>query len=167
MRNRLPFLLDKRQCAAIAMSRRETTDLSFVADRVQPQTWTLFQVLRTRMRQMKGVTMRVEYEKHSREPTPVFYFEKRQLFQVHARGEEINATFHADQRARSKIIEDQSLDWRLRDQVNKRTWAAFTLKCSKDLVPFMDLVRAKYEHINHEAALKLEQQPVGLDLTPV
>lgn len=149
------------------MSRRETTDLSFVADRVQPQTWTLFQVLRTRMRQMKGVTMRVEYEKHSREPTPVFYFEKRQLFQVHARGEEINATFHADQKARSRIIEDQSLDWRLRDQVNKRTWAAFTLKCSKDLVPFMDLVRAKYEHINQETSLRQEQQPVELALTPI
>ncbi|HEX4920993.1 MAG TPA: hypothetical protein VFV92_09670 [Candidatus Bathyarchaeia archaeon] len=144
----------------------ETTDLSFVADRVQPQTWTLFQVLRTRMRQMRGVTMKVEYEKHSREPTPVFYFEKRHLFQVHARGEEINATFHADQKARSKIIEDQSLDWRLRDQVNKRTWAAFTLRCSKDLVPFMDLVRAKYELLNQEASIKQEQPSASLEITP-
>jgi hypothetical protein len=108
------------------------------------------------MRQMKGVTMKVEYEKHSREPTPVFYFEKRQLFQVHARGEEINATFHTDQKARMKIIEDQSLDWRVRDQVNKRTWAAFTLKCSKDLVPFMDLVRAKYDLLNQESSVKQE-----------
>ena len=106
---------------------------------------------------MKGVTMKVEYEKHSREPTPVFYFEKRQLFHVHARGEEINATFHADQKARTSIIENQSLDWRLRDQVNKRTWAAITLKTSKDLAPFMDLVRAKYDLFNQESSIKQEQ----------
>ncbi len=140
----------------------ETTDLSFVADRVQPQTWTLFQSLRTRMRQLKGVTMKVQYEKESREPTPAFYYENRLLFHVHARGEEINATFHTDQRARNRIVEDQSLDWRLRDQVNKRTWAAFTLRNPKDLAPFMDLVKAKYEHINQEATGKQpELRPIA------
>ena len=96
--------------------------------------------------------MKVQYEKHSREPLPVFYYENRQLFNLHARGEEINATFHADQKARTKITEDQSIDWRLRDQVNKRTWTEFTLRSSKDLVPFMDLVRAKYELINQEVS---------------
>ena len=139
------------------MSRMETTDLSFVADRVQPQTWNLFQVLRTRMRQFKGVTMKVQYEKHSREPIPAFYFENRQLFNVHARGEEINATFHTDQRARSRITENLSIDWRMRDQVNKRTWAAFTLRSSKDLVPFMDLVRAKYDLLTQETSGKEEE----------
>ena len=134
------------------MSRIETTDLSFVADRVHPQIWTLFQSLRSRMRQLKGVAMKVHYEKNSGEATPVYYYENRLLFHLHARGEEINATFHADQKARERIVEDQSLDWRLRDQVNKRTWAAFTLRTSKDLGPFMDLVRAKYEHINQEMA---------------
>ena len=100
--------------------------------------------------------MKVQYEKHSREPTPVFYYENRLLFQLHARGEEINATFHADQKARSRIIEDQSIDWRLRDQVNKRTWAAINIKTSKDLVPFMDLVRAKYDLIAQESSGKVE-----------
>src|SRR6266699_3946611 len=134
------------------MPHIETTDLSFIADRVQPQTWTLFQVLRTRMRQMKGVTMKVQYEKHTREPIPAFFYCSRQLFHVHARGEEISATLHADQKARTKIAEDQSIDWRARDQVKKRTWAAFTLRSSKDLVPFMELVRAKYDMINQEAS---------------
>jgi len=101
------------------MPHIETTDLSFIADRVQPQTWTLFQVLRTRMRQMKGVTMKVQYEKHTREPIPAFFYGSRQLFHVHARGEEISATLHADQKARTKIVEDQSIDWRTRDQVKK------------------------------------------------
>jgi hypothetical protein len=132
----------------------QTTDLSFVADRVQPQTWTVFQSLRTRMRQLKGVTMKVEYEKQSREATPGFFYENRLLFHVHARGEEINATFHADQRARNRIVEDQSLDWRLRDQVNKRTWTAITLRNLKDLAPFMDLVKAKYDQIGQEATGK-------------
>ena len=139
----------------------ETTDLSFVADRVHPQTWTLFQVIRSRMRQMRGVKMKVQYEKHSREPIPAFFYENRKMFHLHARGEEINATFHADHKARNKIIEDQSIDWRMRDQVNKRTWAAFTLRSSKDLVPFMDLVRAKYELINQEASDKQDDpQPI-------
>jgi len=114
------------------------------------------------MRQLKGVTMKVQYEKESREPTPAFYYENRLLFYVHARGEEINATFHADQRARNKIVEDQSLDWRLRDQVSKRTWAAFTLRNLKDLAPFMNLVKAKYEHINQEATGKQpELRPIA------
>ena len=144
------------------MSRMETTDLSFVADRVHPQTWTLFQSLRSRMRQLRGVTVKVEYEKHSGEATSAYYYENRLLFHLHARGEEINALFHADQRARVRIVEDQSLDWRLRDQVSKRTWAAFTLRTSKDLGPFMELVKAKYEHINQEATgIQPEIRPVA------
>jgi hypothetical protein len=94
--------------------------------------------------------MKVQYDKQSGEATPGYYYENRLLFHLHARGEEINATFHADQKARTRIVEDESLDWRLRDQVNKRTWAAFTLRTSKDLGPFMELVKAKYEHINQE-----------------
>ncbi len=144
------------------MSRTETTDLSFVADRVQPEIWTLFQAIRTRMRQMRGVTMEIRYEKPSREPTPAFLYENRQLFNLHARGEEINATFHADQKVRDRVVQDESIDWRLRDQVNKRTWAAFTLRCSKDLAPFMELVRAKYDHINQEVTGKpQEERPVA------
>jgi len=156
--NNIPFLVDYRHNEATRMPHIETTDLSFIADRVQPQTWTLFQVLRTRMRQMKGVTMKVQYEKHTREPIPAFFYGSRQLFHVHARGEEISATLHADQKARTKIVEDQSIDWRARDQVKKRTWAAFTLRSSKDLVPFMELVRAKYDMINQEASGKQEEQ---------
>lgn len=140
----------------------ETTDLSFVADRVHPQTWTLFQSLRSRMRQFRRVTVKVRYDKMSGEPTSAYYFENRLLFDLHARGEEINAIFHADPRARVKIIEDESLDWRMRDQVNKRTRSEFTLRTSKDLGPFMDLVRAKYEHINQEAAgIQPEIRPVA------
>src|SRR5437588_12639423 len=103
------------------MPHIETTDLSFIADRVQPQTWTLFQVLRTRMRQMQGVTMKVQYEKQTIVPIPAFFYGSRQLFHVHARGEEISATLHADEKTRTKIVEDQSNDWTTREQVNNRT----------------------------------------------
>ena len=106
--------------------------------------------------------MKVQYEKHSREPIPSFYYGSRQLFHVHARGEEISATIHSDQKARNRIVEDQSIDWRAREQGSKRTWAAFSLRSSKDLVPFMELVRAKYEMINQEATGKQdEQRPVA------
>ena len=106
--------------------------------------------------------MKVQYEKHSREPIPSFYYGGRQLFHVHARGEEISATIHSDQKARTRIVENQSIDWRARDQVSKRTWAAFSLRSSKDLVPFMELVRAKYEMINQEATGKQDaQRPVA------
>ena len=145
------------------MSRREATDLSMIADRVQPQTWSVFQGLRTRMRQLRGVTMKVQYEKHSREPIPSFYYGNRQLFRVHARGEEISATFHTDYKARNRITENQSLDWRVRDQVKKRTWAAFTLRSSKDLGPFMDLVRAKYALIDEELSGRpVEERPMAI-----
>lgn len=145
------------------MPRIETVDLSFIADRVHPQTWSLFQALRTRMRQLKGVTMKVQYEKHSREPVPAFYFGNRQLFHLHARGEEISATFHTDFKARSKITENQSLDWRLRDQVKKRTWAAFSLRSSKDLGPFLELVRAKYALIDEElSGRQVEERPIAV-----
>jgi len=144
------------------MARAETTDLSFVADRVHPEIWALFQTIRTRMRQMRGVSMEIRYDRPSREPTPAFLYENRQLFNLHARGEEINATFHADQKVRDKVVQDESIDWRLRDQVNKRTWAAFTLRCSKDLAPFMELVKAKYDHINQEILGKApEERPVA------
>src|SRR5215472_1736757 len=140
------------------MARAETTDLSFVADRVHPEIWALFQTIRTRMRQMRGVSMEIRYDRPSREPTPAFLYENRQLFNLHARGEEINATFHADQKVRDKVVQDESIDWRLRDQVNKRTWAAFTLRCSKDLAPFMELVKAKYDHINQEILGKAPEE---------
>jgi hypothetical protein len=144
------------------MSRKETTDLSFVADRVHPQTWTLFQSLRSRMRSLRGVTFKVKYQKNSGEAMFAYQYEKKLLFHLHARGEEINATFHSDQRARVRIIEDQSLDWRLRDQVSKHTRADIILRTSKDLGPFMDLVKAKYEHINQEAAgIQPEIRPVA------
>src|SRR5437660_12581296 len=107
---------------------------------------------------MKGLTMQVQDETHTREPIPACFYGSRQLFHDHARGEEISATLHADEKARTKIVEDQSIDWRTRDQVKKRTWAAFTLRSSKDLVPFMELVRAKYDMINQEATSKEEEQ---------
>ncbi len=145
------------------MSRRETTDLSMIADRVQPQTWSVFQGLRTRMRQLKGVTMKVQYEKQSREPVPSFYYGSRQLFHVHARGEEISATFHTDYKARNRITENESLDWRMRDQVKRRTWAAFTLRSSKDIGPFMELVRAKYALIGEElTGRQVEERPMAI-----
>lgn len=145
------------------MSRIEITDLSMIADRVQPQTWSVFQGLRTRMRQFKGVTMKVEYEKHSREPLPSFYYANRQLFQLHARGEEISATLHTDNNARNRIAEDQSLDWRLRDQVRRRTWAAFSIRSSKDIGPFVELVRAKYALIGEEiSGKKTEERPIAV-----
>ncbi len=145
------------------MPRKETLDLSIIADRVQPQTWSVFQALRTRMRQLKGVTMKVQYEANSQEPVPAFYYESRQLFHLHARGDEISATFHTDYKSRLRIVEDQSIDWRLREQVRRRTWAGFTLRSVKDLGPFMDLVRAKYQLINEETTgKKAEERPVAV-----
>src|SRR2546425_12470263 len=99
------------------MPHIETTDLSFIADRVQPQTWTLFQVLRTRMRQMKGVIMKVQYEKHTRQQIPAFFYYSRQLFHVHDRGEEITATIHSDKKVRTKIAEDHTIDCNNRNEV--------------------------------------------------
>jgi hypothetical protein len=114
------------------------------------------------MRQLRGVTVKVKYERNSGEAMFAYQYEKKLLFHLHARGEEINATFHTDQPARDRIVEDQSLDWRLRDQVGKRTRPAFTLRTSKDLGPFMDLVRAKYEHISQEASgMTPEVRPVA------
>src|SRR5437879_10064060 len=71
-----------------SLPRKETLDLSMIADRVSPQTWSLFQALRTRMRQLKGVSMKVLYEKHSSESTPAFFYEGRQLYHLHLRGSE-------------------------------------------------------------------------------
>ncbi len=107
--------------------------------------------------------MKVQYEPHSREPVPSFYYEGHQLFHLHARGEEISATFHTDYKSRLKIVDNQGIDWRLREQVRKRTWAAFTLKSVKDLGPFMELVRAKYQLINEETTGKpSEARPVAV-----
>ena len=123
----------------------------------------MFQALRTRLKQLKGVTMKVQYEAHSREPVPAFYYEGRQLFHLHARGDEISATFHTDYKSRLRIVDDQMIDWRLRDQVRKRTWAAFTLKSVKDLGPFMELVRAKYQLINEEVKGKpADARPIAV-----
>ncbi len=145
------------------MPRRESPDLSTIADRVHPQTWSVFQALRTRMRQLKGVTMKVQYETHSREPVPAFNYEGRQLFHLHARGDEISATFHTDYKSRLRIVENQTIDWRLREQVRKRTWAAFTLKSVKDLGPFMELVRVKYQLINEEITGKpVDARPIAV-----
>ncbi len=107
--------------------------------------------------------MKVQYETHSREPVPGFYYEGRQLFHLHARGDEISATFHTDYKSRLRIVENLAIDWRLREQVRKRTWAAFTLKSAKDLGPFMELVRAKYQLINEEITGKPpETRPVAV-----
>src|SRR2546425_1245518 len=115
------------------LPRKETLDLSMIADRVNPQTWSLFQALRTRMRQLKGVSMKVLYEKHSSESTPAFFYEGRQLYHLHLRGSEMSATFHTDFKSRLRLTENQTIDWRLRDEIRKRTWAGFAFQSSKDL----------------------------------
>ncbi len=145
------------------MPRKETLDLSMIADRVHPQTWSLFQALRTRMRQLKGVSMKVLYEKHSSESTPAFFYEGRQLFHLHLRGMEISATFHTDFKSRLRLTENQSIDWRLRDEIRKRTWAGFAFENSKDLGPFMELVKAKYQIIAEETGAKpREERPIAV-----
>ena len=145
------------------MPHKESPDLSTIADRVSSQTWSVFQALRTKMRQLRGVTMKVQYEVNSHEPVPAFYYEGRQLFHLHARGNEINATFHTDYKSRLRILEDQGIDWRLREQVRKRTWAGFSLQSVKELGPFMDLVRAKYRLINEETkGRKSEERPIAV-----
>ncbi len=106
--------------------------------------------------------MKVQYESHSREPVPAFYYEGRQLFHIHARGDEISATFHTDYKSRVRIVENQNIDWRLREQVQKRTWAGFTLRSVKDLGPFFDLVRSKYQLINEEITGKKEERPIAI-----
>ncbi len=102
--------------------------------------------------------MRVLYEKYSSEPTPAFFYEGRQLFHLHARGNEISATFHTDFKSRLLLTENQAIDWRLRDQIRKRTWAGFTLQSSKDLGPFMELVKAKYQIIGEEVGVRQRQE---------
>jgi hypothetical protein len=145
------------------LPRRDNPDLSIIADRVLPQTWSLFQSLRTKMRQLRGVEMRVQYETNSNEPVPFFTYQGRQLFHLHVRGNEINATFHTDLKSRLRIVENQGIDWRLRDQVKKRTWAGFSLRSSKDLGPFMELVRAKYKLIDEEITGKRsEERPIAV-----
>ncbi len=145
------------------MPRRDSPDLSLIADRVQPQTWAVFQALRTKMRQLKGVEMKIQYESNSNEPVPSYFYQGRQLFHVHVRGNEINATFHTDLKSRLKITDDQGIDWRLRDQVRKRTWAGFSLRSVKDLGPFIELVRAKYRLIEEETTGKRsEERPIAV-----
>lgn len=145
------------------MPRTLTLDLSSIADRVHPQTWSLFQTIRTRMRQMKGVTMKLDYDKQSRESVPAFYFGNRQLFHLQARGEEINATMHADCKSKNRLVENESLDSNLRDQVRKNTWTEVTLRCSKDLPPFIDLVKAKYALMTEDLTNRpMEEAPSRL-----
>ena len=133
-----------------------------IADRVSPQTWSLFQALRTRMRQLKGVSMKVLYEKHSSESIPAFFYEGRQLFHLHLRGVEMSATFHTDFKSRVRLTENQGIDWRLRDEIRKRSWAGFAFQSSKDLGPFMELVKAKYQIIGEEAGGKpREERPIA------
>ena len=144
------------------LPRKETLDLSMIADRVTPQIWSLFQALRTRMRQLKGVSMKVLYEKHSNESLPAFFYEGRQLFHLHLRGGEMSATFHTDFKSRVRLTENQSIDWRLRDEIRKRTWAGFAFQSSKDLGPFMELVKAKYQIVGEEAGGKpREERPIA------
>src|SRR5438445_7193372 len=102
-----------------SLPRKETLDLSMIADRVNPQTWSLFQALRTRMRQLKGVSMKVLYEKHSSESTPAFFYEGRQLYHLHLRGSEMSATFHTDFKSRLRLTENQTIDWHHRDDIRK------------------------------------------------
>ena len=114
------------------------------------------------MRQLRGVTVKVKYEKQSGEATSAYYYQNRLLFNLHARGEEINATFHSDQQDRVRIVGDESLDWKFRDQASKHTRAEFTLRTSKDLGPFMELVKAKYEHINQQiTGIQPEIRPIA------
>ena len=114
------------------------------------------------MRQLKGVSMKVLYESNSGEPTPAFFYEGRQLFHLHARGREMNATFHTDFKSRLRLTENQAIDWRLRDEIRKRTWAGFAFETSKDLGPFMELVKAKYQIIAEEAGGKpREERPIA------
>jgi hypothetical protein len=115
------------------------------------------------MRQLKGVTMKLDYDKQSREPVPAFYYGNRQLFHLQANGEEIHAVVHADYKAKTRIVENQSLDWHLRDQVKKGNWTEFILRSSKDLPPFIDLVRAKYDLMTEDLTAKpLEETPIAL-----
>jgi len=82
---------------------------------------------------------------------------------LHARGNEISATIHTDYKSRLKIVEDEAIDWRLRDQVRKRTWAGFSIQSVKELGPFMELVRAKYQLINEEVkGKKSEERPIAV-----
>lgn len=115
------------------------------------------------MRQLKGVEMKILYERNSNEATPAFLYQGRQLFHVHASWSEIDATFHTDFKSRVRLTENQSIDWRLRDEIRKRTWAGFTLQSSKDLGPFMELVRAKYQIIAEEAGIRQrEERPIAV-----
>ena len=114
------------------------------------------------MRQLKGVSMKVLYEKNSAESIPAFFYQSRQLFHLHLRGSEMNATFHTDFKSRVRLTENQSIDWRLRDEIRKRTWAGFSFQSSKDLGPFMELVKAKYQIIAEEAGAKpREERPIA------
>src|SRR5207245_10413953 len=122
-----------------------------IADRVNPQTWSLFQALRTRMRQLKGVSMKVLYEKHSSESTAAFFYEGRQLYHQHLRGSEMSATFHTDFKSTRRLTEHQTIDWRLRDEIRKRTCASCASQSSKELGPFMQLRKAQYRIIAEEA----------------
>src|SRR5260370_37714776 len=117
------------------------------------------------MPQLKGVSMKVLYEKHRTESRPASFYEGRQLFHLHLRGMEISATFHTDFKSRLRLTENQSIDWRLRDEIRKRTWAGFAFENSKDLGPFMELVKAKYQRIDEETgATARDEKPIAVEI---
>src|SRR5437899_13074194 len=106
--------------------------------------------------------MKVMYEKHSSESTPAFFYEVRQLYHLHPRGGEMSATFHTDFKSRLRLTENQAIDWRWRDEIRKRTWAGFAFQYSKDLGPFMELVKAQYQNIAEEAGgNRREERPIA------
>lgn len=94
--------------------------------------------------------MELTYEKSTLETIPSFYYGNRRLFHLQARGEEINARIHADEKAQTKIVENETVDPAVKDQVKKNSWADFTLRSSKDLVPFMEVVKMKYALISED-----------------
>jgi hypothetical protein len=82
-----------------------------------------------------------------------------------ARGEEINATIHADENHQNRIVQNEGLDPMIRDQIRQSNWTDFTIKSSKDLVPFMELVKVKYALIAEDlSAPKPLEEPTAIAL---
>ena len=109
--------------------------------------------------------MELDFEKTSLESIPRFYYGDKQLFHLQARGEEINATIHADEKTQSRLIENQTITPTLKELVmNNNNWTDFTIRCNKDLVPFMELVKANYAMITEDMSepKPLEPQPTTI-----
>ena len=132
------------------MPKLGNPDLSLIADRVRPQTGSLYQTIRKRPLAMKGVTMEVKYNKRTNEVESAFYYEGRMLFHLHARDGDITATFHADTEIREKIATDELVEKNLREQVKARPWSNFPIHSAKEFGSFLGLVRAKYRFIHDE-----------------